>query len=181
MDIPLNEFGFQQAAVTAVRIAREWQPSGIYSSPLSRAVKTAEAIAHHFNLPVQVCPGLNDMNYGKWQGLTPQEVQLQWPQEHHAWIHAPHTARIPSGESLDHLRQRVIDSVHQLAQRHLDETIVLVGHTVINRVILLGILGLSNKRFWHIRQDTCAINVFEAQKDDFSLVSLNDTCHLYAL
>ncbi|MBE0409609.1 MAG: histidine phosphatase family protein [Anaerolineales bacterium] len=139
-DISLNEFGFQQAAATAVRIAREWQPSGVYSSPLSRAVKTAEAVAHHFNLPVQICPGLNDINYGKWQGLTPDEVMQQWPQEYHAWIHAPHTARIPGGESLDHLRQRVMDTVHQLAQRHLDETIVLVGHTVINRVILLGVL-----------------------------------------
>ncbi|MFU8771518.1 MAG: hypothetical protein ACNA8H_03750 [Anaerolineales bacterium] len=42
-------------------------------------------------------------------------------------------------------------------------------------------LGLSNERFWYIRQDTCAINVFEVQKDDYSLVSLNDTCHLHAL
>jgi len=69
-------------------------------------------------------------------------------------------------------------TVRGLAARHTGETIVAVGHTVINRVILLGILGLGNDRFWRLRQDTCAINVFKAEGDDLTLVSLNDTCHL---
>jgi broad specificity phosphatase PhoE len=45
-------------------------------------------------------------------------------------------------------------------------------------VILLAILGLGNDRFWRLRQDTCAVNVFEADAGEFTLVSLNDTCHL---
>jgi probable phosphoglycerate mutase len=69
-------------------------------------------------------------------------------------------------------------TVNELASRHTGQTIVLVGHTVINRIILLGVLGLGNERFWHIKQDTCAINVFEAEKNDFVLVYMNDTCHL---
>ena len=75
---------------------------------------------------------------------------------------------------------RVIETVRELATRHQGTTIVLVGHTVVNRVILLGILGLPNHRFWRLRQDTCAINVFEVdgEGEDFTLVSMNDTCHL---
>jgi Histidine phosphatase superfamily (branch 1) len=46
------------------------------------------------------------------------------------------------------------------------------------RIILLGVLGLGNERFWRIKQDTCAINVFEAEDGDFTLVSMNDICHL---
>jgi phosphoserine phosphatase len=69
-------------------------------------------------------------------------------------------------------------TVNELAVRHEGQTIVLVGHTVINRIILLGELGLSNERFWHIKQDTCAINVFEVENNDFVLVAMNDTCHL---
>ncbi len=65
-----------------------------------------------------------------------------------------------------------------MAARHGDQTLVLVGHTAINRAILLAIMGLGIDRFWHIRQDTCAINVFETEGDDFVLVSLNDVCHL---
>jgi broad specificity phosphatase PhoE len=57
---------------------------------------------------------------------------------------------------------------------------VLIGHTVINRAILLAVMGLGNDRFWRLRQDTCAINVFDAENGDFTIVSLNDTCHLRA-
>jgi broad specificity phosphatase PhoE len=177
-DVPLNETGLAQAEATGKRVASEWQPMAVYSSLLSRAVKTAEAIARHFNLPVQIHDGLADIDYGQWQGLTPDEAQERWPDIHHAWYDLPNTARIPGGETLDELRARGMAAVNELAARHTGQTIVLVGHTVVNRIILLGVLGLGNDRFWHLRQDTCAINVFEVENGDFTLVSLNDTCHL---
>jgi broad specificity phosphatase PhoE len=177
-DVPLNETGLAQAEATGRRVASEWLPAAIYASPLSRAVKTAEAIAQHFSLPVQVHPGIADIDFGQWQGLTPDEVETRWPQIHHAWYTAPHTARIPGGETLNDLRMRGMMAVSELAACHSGQTIVLVGHTVINRVILLGVLGLGNDRFWHLQQDTCAINVFTTENGEFTLVSLNDTCHL---
>lgn len=177
-DIPLNDTGLAQAEATRRRVAAQWQPSAVYSSPLSRAVKTAEAIAKHYDLPVQIHPGLNDMDYGEWQGLTPDEVKARWPEIHDAWFNHPETARIPGGETLDDVRERGMSAVDELARRHADQTIVLVGHTVINRVILLGVLGLGNDHFWRLRQDNCAINVFEAERGAFTIVSLNETSHL---
>jgi broad specificity phosphatase PhoE len=177
-DVPLNETGLAQAEATGLRIHGEWQPSAVYSSPLSRAVRTAEAIAKHFNLPVQIHPGMADIDYGEWQGLTPDEVRDRWPAALHAWYHQPDQAIIPGGETLAQLRSRGMSAVNELSARHAEQTIVLVGHTVINRIILLGVLGLGNERFWHIKQDTCAINVFEVEKGGYVLVSLNDTCHL---
>jgi len=56
-------------------MAAVWTPAAIYSSPLSRAVKTAEAIAKHFSMPVQVHPGLADIDYGGWQDLAPDEAR----------------------------------------------------------------------------------------------------------
>jgi len=178
-DVPLNETGLAQAQATGQRVAEEWQPVAVYSSPLSRAVKTAGAIAQYFGLSVQIHNGLTDIDYGQWQGLTPDAAKERWPEIHHAWYNLPHTARIPGGETLDDLRARGMAAVNELAAQHAEQTIVLVGHTVINRVILLSVLGLGNERFWRLRQDTCAINVFEAENDDFTLVSLNDTCHLH--
>jgi probable phosphoglycerate mutase len=55
-DVPLNMTGLAQTEATGLRIYGEWQPSVVYSSPLSRAVRTAEAIAKHFDLPVQIHP-----------------------------------------------------------------------------------------------------------------------------
>jgi len=177
-DVPLNQTGLFQAGVTGRRIADEWRPVAIYSSPLARAVKTAEAVAWHFSLAVQVHPGLIDIDYGQWQGLTPCEAKERWPEVIDAWYNAPHTARIPGGETLDELRARAERTVNELAARHQGQTIVLVGHTVINRIILLAVLGLGNDHFWRLRQDTCAINVFEVEGGVFTLVSLNDKYHL---
>jgi len=177
-DVPLNEAGLAQAEATARRIAAEWQPAAIYSSPLSRAVRTAEAIAQPLGLPVQIHRGLADIDYGRWQGLTPDEARVQWPEEVEAWYHNPQSASIPGGETLERVRVRAMEAVNQLAARHPGQTIVLVGHTVVNRAVLLGVLGLRNNRFWHLRQDTCALNLFEAEGGDFTLGSMNDTCHL---
>jgi len=177
-DVPLNEVGLAQAEATGQRVAAEWHPAAIYTSPLSRSVKTAEAIARHFGLAVQTHPGLADIDYGQWQGLTPDEARTHWPEMVDAWYNAPHTARIPDGEILDDLRARAMQTVKELAARYPGQTLVLVGHTVINRIILLGVLGLGNDRFWRLKQDTCAINVFEADDGEFTLVSMNDTCHL---
>jgi probable phosphoglycerate mutase len=178
-DVPLNETGLEQARATGKRVAASWKPVAVYSSPLSRAVETAEAIASHFGLTVQAHPNLIDINYGQWQGLTPEEVKARWPDALATWYESPHQAQIPQGETLEELRTRVMAVVKELGARHAGQTIVIVGHTVINRIILLGILGLGNDRFWRIKQDTCAINVFEAEDGLFTLVSLNDTCHIH--
>jgi probable phosphoglycerate mutase len=176
--VPLNETGFKQAEATGVRVATKWKPAAIYSSPLSRAVKTAEAIAKHFDLTVQIHPDLADIDYGDWQGLSPDEVRMGWAEMLDKWYNAPHLAIIPNGETLADLRERAMKTVNELAVRHAGETILLLGHTVINRIILLGVLGLGNERFWRIKQDTCAINLFEVKDGDYTLISLNDTCHL---
>jgi probable phosphoglycerate mutase len=59
-----------------------------------------------------------------------------------------------------------------------DQTVVLVGHTVVNRLILLGVLSLGLKHFWHVRQEPCAINLIESDGRAFVLCFMNDTCHL---
>ena len=179
-DVPLNATGLAQAAKAGQRIAAEWRPVAVYSSPLSRAVQTAEAIACHFGQGVQVLPGLTDVDYGRWQGLTTVDARSRWPELVYAWYTIPHTVHIPGGETLAEVRARGLAAVRELTRRHEGQTIVLVGHTVINRTILLAVLGLGNDRFWRLRQEPCAMNVFEAEKGDFTLVSFNDTCHLLA-
>ncbi|MBI5017873.1 MAG: histidine phosphatase family protein [Deltaproteobacteria bacterium] len=177
-DVPLNEAGVAQAEATGRRVASEFKPAAVYSSVLARAARTAEAVAGHFGLPVDFHRGLADIDYGQWQGLAPEEARERWPVEAEAWYGAPHEAVIPGGETLAEVRARALAAVAEVVARHPGETLVLVSHTVVNRLILLGILGLGNERFWRLRQDTCAIKVFEALDGDFTLVSLNDTCHL---
>lgn len=177
-DVSLNPTGLAQAEATARRIRAGWQVTAVYCSPLSRAAATARAIAALFRLAATPIQDLIDIDYGEWQGKSPEEVRSLWPDLLSAWYEKPHTVRIPGGESLEDIRTRSGRAVRQIAAQHREGSVVVVAHTVINRVILLEILNLGNDRFWRIRQDTCAINEMELDGGEMTLVSMNDTCHL---
>jgi len=177
-DVPLNATGVRQAWLTSRRVAAAWKPSVVYSSPLSRAMSTAQAIAKPLSLSVEELPELIDMNFGQWQGLSPDEVRARWPELLAAWYSAPHTVRMPGGESLHHVRSRCERALEIIERNHPEQTVVAVAHTDFNRTMLLFVLGLGNDRLWHLRQDPCAINEIEMKKGDFTLVSMNETSHL---
>ena len=180
-DIPLDETGFAQAEAVAKRVAMQWKPDVIYAGPLSRTIQTAEPTARYFNLPVQIEPGLIDVDCGEWQSLTPEEASQRWPTEFDAYLHSPIVFQFPGGESLEHARLRAIRRVTELANVHYGRTIMLVSHTALNRLILLSVLEMDASGFWKIRQDTCAINSFELENERFVLDLLNETSHLLAI
>ena len=180
-DVPLDDTGLRQAEATGRRIASEWRPAAIYCSPMIRARQTAEAIAGARGLAplkVQAHDGLIDIDFGVLQGLTIEEARAGWPAVVSSWHTTPNATCFPEGEGLAELKARGMAMLSELTERHGGQELVLVGHTVINRVILLGIMGLGLDRFWRLAQDTCAINVFDADQGDFTVVSMNDTCHL---
>jgi broad specificity phosphatase PhoE len=178
VDIPLDDTGLAQAEATAERVVQQWAPSAVVCSPLRRAAQTAEIVARSLSVDVQVEPGLLDISFGQWQGLSPSEVEERWPAMADAWLAAPHTVAFPGGESLDDVRQRSTAALHTLIERHRGEEIVAVAHTVVNRVVMCAVLGLDNSHYWRIGQDTCAINAFRWQDGAFYVDSMNDTCHL---
>jgi broad specificity phosphatase PhoE len=177
-DVPLNPTGVRQARLTALRISSAEKPAAVYSSPLSRAKSTAQAIADLLSLHVEELPELIDMNFGQWEGLSVDEVGARWPELLTEWHTAPHTVHMPGGESLDQVRQRCIKALEHIGSNHPGQTVIAVSHTDFNRTMLLLILGLGNDRLWHLRQDTCAINEIEMDNGEFTLVSMNETSHL---
>lgn len=178
-DPPLDKVGVEQAAATARYVAQRWPVDAAYASPMRRAMQTAEAIAEAHELVAQPFKGLLDIDFGDWQGHSPAEVRSQYPDLLNAWFERPHTVDIPGGESLDLVRRRVVAGLDTIVERHPGQTVAMVGHTVVNRVLLCAILGLGNEHFWRLRQDTCTVNVFEVdQEGTATIVVLNDTSHL---
>jgi len=185
VDVELDEFGLRQAQATGCYLAARWPVVAVYASRMRRAMQTAEAIARAQGLPAQPLAGLLDINFGEWQGLSPDEVAQRYPDLYRAWLEAPHTVRFPGGEGLDDVRKRVLAGLDEVSARHRGQVVALVSHTVVNRVLLCAVLGLGNERFWRLRQETCAVNVFDASDEEqdgsFTIVLLNDTCHLQNL
>src|SRR6516165_5675937 len=77
-DLRLTAEGRRQAEATARRIHATWAPVAVYTSPLGRCRATGEAIGEPFGLVPVTCDGLIDIDYGEWQGLTPDEARSRW-------------------------------------------------------------------------------------------------------
>jgi broad specificity phosphatase PhoE len=180
VDVPLNLNGQRQAVATAKFIRTLWRPAAVYSSPLTRAVQTALPIAAQSGLSIKTLPDFIDLDYGEWQGHTVEEVKMRWHETYFLWQRAPHTVRIPGGETLEELRERGMTALYKLVQLHKGETIVIVGHQDLNRAILISLLNLGLNHFWSIQQNNCAINrIVSANGDDrVNVISINETAHL---
>jgi broad specificity phosphatase PhoE len=179
-DIELDEVGIKQAKAAAARIA-DWKVSAVYSSPLRRALTTAEIMAHPFGLEVKPLPGIIDIDYGEWQGLSSEEAAIKDDGLYSKWLENPQEIKFPGGESLNMVRERAASAVDGLIAQYPKETVVLVSHKVVCHILILNLLGLDNSHFWQITQDVCAINLFEIRDGIPSALSLNDTCHLREL
>jgi broad specificity phosphatase PhoE len=179
-DIKLDEVGIKQAEAAAARIT-DWQVSAVYSSPLRRALATAEILARPFSLEVKMLPGIIDIDYGEWQGLSPQEAAAKYSDLYSKWMESPHEVKFPGGEGLAEVRERAASAVDEMIARYPKETIVLVSHKVVCQILILSLLGLDNAHFWEITQDVCAVNVFEVRGGVPSALFINDTCHLKEL
>jgi broad specificity phosphatase PhoE len=180
-DLELDESGLKQAEATGRYVAARWPVVAVYASPLRRAMQTAEAIAGAQGLTAQPLAGLLDINFGAWQGLSPDEVSQRYPDLYQAWVEAPHTVCAPGGERLDDVRSRVVSALEDVIARHPAQSVALVSHTAVNRVLLCAVLGWGNDHFWRLGQETCAVNVFDAENGIFTIQLLNDTCHLQSL
>ncbi|CAM5460079.1 Phosphoglyceromutase OS=Afipia felis OX=1035 GN=NCTC12722_02926 PE=4 SV=1 [Afipia felis] len=176
--LPLTERGYEEAGLTARRIASAWHPSAVCTSPLERCVVTGARTAGLFGLEPVISEGLQDLNYGEWQWKTYEEVRERWPRLYGLWRTAPHLVRFPGGDSLQDIVLRTADVFRQMTEAFPDDTVVLVGHDSVNRALLLQLLDQPLSAYWKLAQDPCCINVIEFRKDVVRVVSVNDTSHL---
>jgi len=179
MDVPLDEVGVRQAELLGEHLAC-LKISAVYSSPLRRAVDTAGMITRHHNLTAQLSENLIDIDYGRWQGLSREDVKNTHRELYTEWIEHPDKVKFPDGESLEDIRQRVLAFLNEALPKH-EGRMVVVSHRVVNKVLICALLGLGNSHFWNIRQDVGAMTVFAYENNRFTLTKHNDTSHLIPL
>jgi len=177
IDVALNEVGLAQARAVQ-KFLKDVQISAIYSSPLSRALETARVVGEGRNCEVKIEEGFIDINFGRWQGISHQKVKEEYKELYEMWLNKPQMVTFPEGESLEEVQRRSMKALEKVIKKHPEETLAIISHRVLNKVLLCSILGLELSHFWYIKQDTCALNRFEYKDDKYYLTLLNDTCHL---
>lgn len=177
LDSPLSAEGRDQS-LRLREALRSVPVRAVYSSPLERALTTAEVIAQGFALPVIAVPDLAEIRVGEWEGLLVGEIEARYPEAAHHWYNTPHLARIPGGETIEELRARAVRATETIRRRHNGEHVMVVAHGGVNKTILLTALGAPLENYWRIRQHNACINLLEYEGDRVRVVVLNETIHL---
>ncbi|HQL47872.1 MAG: Phosphoserine phosphatase 1 [Acidobacteria bacterium ADurb.Bin340] len=181
-DIGLSEAGRSQAGALAERLAGQtWTRTA--SSPLKRARETAERLLEGADTRLILDPDLEEISHGAWEGLLASEVRDRWPDLQRAWRERPDETRLPGGETLAEVQARAWRALERLTEGlGATETLLVVTHDGVNRVLLCRVLGLPLARVWAFRQAPTGFSLLEGPDlEGLSVLRLNDAAHVAPL
>jgi broad specificity phosphatase PhoE len=140
-DPPLNDAGREQAAALAASLAGE-RLGAVYSSPLRRAVETAELVAARHGLEPTPVDALREVDVGSWQGLTRTEIETRFPEQFSRWL--AFGQGWEDGETYEEMGVRVIRALSELSTRHDGERVVALTHGGPIRAAIAAASGISH-------------------------------------
>ena len=176
-DEPLNEEGLRQAGVLARRLD-QWPISAVYSSPLKRAVSTADVLAGPHSLPVETVEDLGEMRIGAWEGMYAGDIAARYPELWRTWRANPGDFRMPGGESLSEVRQRAVRAFDRMTDGPEGKMVLAVTHDVMVRLMVAHCLGVSTDIYRRLEVGNACMTVIERTGDSLRLRVLNDMGHL---
>ena len=179
-DTQLNQRGRKQAASLALRLKQE-EIQAIYSSPLQRAQDTARVIAGYHQLAVEVEPSLREIEVGELEGVSIAEVGKHLSQLLIRYSQGEELPRIPGGESLTEVQQRVWDTIQRLVGRHGDGVLVVVSHYFSILTAVCSVLNLPLFQIDRLRLNSGSISILTFDEQATRLTLFNDTCHLASI
>ena len=170
-DLPLNAEGRAQASCWRKALAHI-SLERIYCSDLSRSLETARIIAEESSAPVQPLHKLREINLGKWEGLSFDEVRHLYPGEFERRGADMVNCPPPGGESFADLAARVLPLFAELV-RGSSGNLLIVGHAGVNMVIICHILGMPPENLFRIRQEYGCMNVIDFDSHGMRLRKMN--------
>ncbi len=170
-DVPLTRQGKAQLKAVLKRMSYE-KISAIYSSDLQRSRMMADAIGRNNNprRKVEVLESLRELNLGQWEGLSFQDIARRYPQELAARQADLANFRIPGGESLEELAQRLVPAFQQMVADNQGGIICVVAHAGVNRVILAKMLGAPLERVFRLEQEYACLNLIDVYEDGIPVI-----------
>lgn len=177
-DIDINPLGLKQAEALSERL-KDVPFSAVYSSPLKRAVHTAEVLARPHGLSVNIINELRERNYGEWEGLSVREINERFPGSFERYEDDPASYSPPNGESGFEVGERVLPAVASIAERHPDCSMALVAHEATNRILICQFLELNIADYRRkLVQYNGGLTIVECSQGRWKLLLYNDSSHL---
>ena len=177
-DIPLDEEGRRQARLMA-RSITDIPLSGLYSSPLSRAWQTAEAIAAEHGIPIQAIDALTELDQGELEGHQASILQEKYQPFFERWREDPTHIRVPGGETLSECHERASQAVHALLKNHQPgPPVAIVSHRMTIGGLICEAMDVPLRENLNIEQRNTAVNLLGYRAGRLSLYRLNDASHL---
>lgn len=148
-DIPLDTQGYEDAIHAARRLSQAGL-AAVYTGPLRRAIATAQIVADGARIPdLRILHGLNNVDYGAWEGMTAAEAETFDPQAFALYRARPSRAACPLGEKLSDAQQRMSDAIELIGARHPGEAVAAITHAVMIRLIMTKLSGTDDEN-WRI-------------------------------
>jgi broad specificity phosphatase PhoE len=170
MDLPLDDDGRIQAMRTGAHIRENFPNALIVSSPLLRAVQTAQAMSGD----VEIDNRFIELDYGSWDGVAMSEIDpVQWAK----WRHDS-DFRPPGGESLVELEQRVKPALEQLRTQAQQRDVVVVSHVSPIKCAVTWALDVESHVTWRFHLDRASVCRIAVTPRGLSVLSLNEVGHL---
>jgi probable phosphoglycerate mutase len=186
-DPKLSDLGRADAKSAATAVAKigntgPWSflspVSAIVTSPIQRAVETANIIANELGLSVTTNESISEISFGDWDGLTHQEAKQKWPVEFAAWQGSWEVAP-PNGESLADFDMRIMDGLFEIVEQNAGRTVAIVSHVMPIRGIVRRAIEGGTSSYWATQISPCSISILRFWGNQAAeIISLNSTSHL---
>ena len=163
LDVRLNKAGIGQARALAHR-TQNLPIRAVFTSPLARARQTAAIIGAKRNWPIAVIDDLREIDHGVWMGMKLKTIERRHPGRFAAWQFEPDKLLLEGGERLQDAYRRAARFLSGLLKAASDGDVLVVGHGVINGLLLGAAAGTGVKRIWEFPQPNASIAVLEAKQ-----------------
>jgi len=171
-DVDLNHKGLRDAASIA-KVLKNTSFDTIVSSDLKRTIQTAELINEYHQLEIELIPDFREINFGKFENLTFEEIGDKYPEEKKKMLKEKINYNFLEGESLRTLNKRVIQAFNQLLKEKKSEDLLIVSHGGVIRMILTEILSGDINNYWSIEVDNTRISTVVDHEGFLYLKNLN--------
>ncbi len=176
-DVGLSERGIEQATKLANRL-NSVKFDAAYASDLCRASETAAVILHGREVPLHPTSKLREYHKGAFEGLTDAELKSRFPGEYPSYIAKDLDYAPDGGESTREVSARMSGVINEIKERHLDDTVLVVGHGGSLRAAMMALLGMPLDANWRFVFGNCTLSIVDTHHDNAVLRLFNDGSHL---